>query len=103
MKKKICMLTLAVALSATALVGCSSNKEAEQTTEYEGESQTAEDLEVIPENAADDAAAEDTENTDAANEADNADAAEDTNTTDEAEDADNAESTDAAEDANAEE
>ncbi len=61
MKKKICMLTLAVALSATALVGCSSNKDAEQT-EYEGETDTPEDLEVIPENAADDAegGAEDT-------------------------------------------
>ncbi len=53
MKKKICMLTLAVALSATALVGCSSNKDAEQT-EYEGETDTPEDLEVIPENAAED-------------------------------------------------
>lgn len=68
MKKKICMLTLAVALSATALVGCSSDKKDLQTTEYEGEAETPEDLEVIPENASDDAAGDDN----AENEADNA-------------------------------
>lgn len=101
MKKKICMLTLAVALSATALVGCSSNKDAEQT-EYEGETDTPEDLEVIPENAADDAegGAEDTETTEGT------EGAEDTETTEDTEAADEGEAEDAnleenAEDANA--
>ena len=89
MKKKICMLTLAVALSATALVGCSSKEDAEQT-EYEGETDTPEDLEVIPENAAE--GTETTEGTEAA---------EGTETTEGTEDTETTEGTDAAEDVNA--
>lgn len=71
MKKKICMLTLALALSATTLIGCSSKEEAGEyntiITEESG------DLDVIPEDTtADDAdAADDTTADDAADDTTN--------------------------------
>lgn len=63
MKKRICMLTLALTLSAATLVACGSN-EAEENVEdvtTEAESRDA-DVDVIPaEEATDDTTTEDTE------------------------------------------
>ena len=47
MKKKICMLALALTLSAATLVACGSGEATETTTEYTNEAETRE-VEVIP-------------------------------------------------------